>query len=137
MGVAKFRRSPSQGWRSGGMARHCVPLDVSENRTAKRLAKGLAALDYVRPALVHRDARRDSGLFIEADRPREYWEACYERKKKRKVLQGFSIGAGLQCICLWLCSRRLFLPLPPPLKKKGNREKKMTARLRRMNNGES
>ena len=99
------------------MARHCVPLDVSENRTAKRLAKGLAALDYVRPALVHRDARRDSGLFIEADRPREYWEACYERKKKRKVLQGFSIGAGLQCICLWLCSRRLFFPLPSPLKK--------------------
>ena len=104
------------------MARHCVPLDVSENRTAKRLAKGLAALDYARPTLVHRDARRDSGLSIEADRSPEYWEACYERERKR-VAEGLSIGAGLQCICLWLCSRRLFSPSLPLLKEEKKKGK--------------
>ena len=136
-----------KGGDRGRMARHCVPLGVSENRTAKRLAKGLAALECARPKKKkcigkHRDARRDSGLSIKADRSPEYWEACYEREgeREKRVAAGLSIGAGLQCSCLWLQSRRLFPPIPPPLKgrkKKGNHEKKMTTRLRRMNSGES
>ena len=96
------------------MARHCVPLDVSENRTAKRLAKGLAALDYVRPALVHRGARRDSGLFIEADRPREYWEACYERKKKKKSFTGFFDRCWAAVYLLVVVLQTPFFPPPFP-----------------------